>query len=200
MRALGASPYALRRTLLWSAETQVPHITNESGRRTEMVQAQIVRETTRKRLSRAEFLDTLNVGVTLFGIRDVNDHRLQRTLKLINKSDQFNTTGNRWTRDECQTFFRRRGTFWAFEVEDRFTRYGVVGVAIIAADRIEQFVMSCRIIGLDVENAVIFALDDAAEGKLTAAYTATDTNFLCSDLMPNVDLRNMMVPGRSRWS
>ena len=34
--------------------------------------------------------------------------------------------------------------FFAFEVEDKFTSYGLVGVAIVDGSSIEQFVMSCR--------------------------------------------------------
>ena len=61
MRVIGDDPYELRSLLLWAPETQVPYITNESVRRTEMVQAQVQREAARKRLSREEFLQTLEI-------------------------------------------------------------------------------------------------------------------------------------------
>ena len=182
IRLLGADPYQLRRILLWSAETQVAGITAESVRRTEMVQAQVERETMRKRLTRAEFLETLVVSIRLFPITDSADSRFARALELVNKSNQFNTTGTRWTLEECQAAFSRGWVFWAFEVQDRFTRYGVVGVAITGPASIQQFVMSCRVVGLEVEIAVISALLAAMPGTVAAKIEPTDANFLCRDL------------------
>ena len=182
IRLLGSTPYEVRRILLWSAETQVAQITAESARRTEMVQAQVERETTRSRLSRAEFLETLDVRIRLYAITDQTDPRFARALELVNKSNQFNTTGRRWTQDECQAAFGRDTVFWAFEVDDRFTSYGVVGVAIATRSEITQFVMSCRVIGLEVEIAAVGALVEEMVEPVTARFTATDANFLCKDL------------------
>jgi len=71
-------------------------------------------------------------------------------------------------------------------VDDRFTRYGIVGVAIVEGGCFTQFVMSCRVIGLGVETAVIGALvEEMARSRydtVTATYVATDANFLCKDL------------------
>jgi FkbH-like protein len=183
MRVLGSSPYQLRRTLLWSAETQVAYITSESGRRTEMIQAQVEREGARTRLSRAEFLQTLNVRIGLTEVADVADSRFARAFELMNKSNQFNTTGRRWAQEECQALFARGGVLWTFEVEDRFTDYGIVGVVVVVdGSWIEQFVMSCRVVGLEVEIAVIQALMEAMREPVTARLVSTDANFLCRDL------------------
>jgi HAD superfamily phosphatase (TIGR01681 family) len=61
IRVLGSEPYVVRRILLWSPETQVAVITEESSRRTEMVHSQVERESARKRFSKEEFLASLNV-------------------------------------------------------------------------------------------------------------------------------------------
>ncbi len=147
-----------------------------------MVQAQAERETSRSRLTRAEFLDTLQVEVRLFAIADLKDSRFARAFELVNKSNQFNTTGHRWTQDECHDAFARGATFWGFEVDDRFTRYGLVGVAVVDGPDIVQFVMSCRVMGLEVEVAVIAALLEDVRGETTASYRETDANFPCRDL------------------
>ena len=182
IRVLGSEPYQFRRVLLWAPETQVAYITDESSRRTEMIQAQVERETTQGRLTRAEFLDTLGVRMRLFPVGTLNDQRFARALELINKSNQFNTTGRRWTQDECAAAFAAGTQFWAFEVEDRFTHYGIVGVAIKTGNRLDQFVMSCRVVGLEVEIAAIGAIVATASAPATAAYVATDANHLCRDL------------------
>src|SRR6266853_747201 len=96
MRVLGPNPYLWRRILLWSPETQVATVTAESAARTEMVQKQVEREGQRKRLSREDFLGSLEVGASLSEIASTNDARFARALELINKTNQFNTTGKRW--------------------------------------------------------------------------------------------------------
>ncbi len=186
VRVLGAYPYYLRRVLLWSPESQVAFITQESVRRTEMVLAQAQREASRKRMSRREFLASLAIQVGMLEIRSADHPSFARAFELINKTNQFNTTGQRWTRTECAAAFSRGATFHAFEVEDRFTVYGLVGVAVTNAGCIEQFVMSCRVLGLDVEVAAVneVALRLARDGvsRVTARLVETDANQPCRDL------------------
>ena len=181
MRVIGDNPYEVRRLVLWSPELQVAQITSESARRTEMIQAQVERETTRKRMSREEFLASLDVRITLFRISSVSDERFPRAFELVNKSNQFNTTGVRWTQEAMQAAFDSSTVLWCFEVVDRFTEYGTVGVAIVQSTTILQFVMSCRVIGLDVEVAVVGELTRRYSVS-TGCYQATEANGLCRDL------------------
>jgi FkbH-like protein len=184
VRVLEAHPYLIRRILLWSSETQTAGVTEESARRTEMVRAQVEREADSRRMSREEFLASLKVAVRLFEIAGVDDKRFPRALELINKTNQFNTTGRRWTATDCIAAFARGARFHVFEVQDRFTRYGLVGVVVVEAGRIDQFVMSCRVLGLDVEKAVVAALSARLQNgsDLTARLEATEANLPCRDL------------------
>lgn len=182
IRVLGASPYQLRRIMLWSAETQVAKVSDESGRRTNMIQAQVQREDSRKRLSREEFLQTLDVQMRLFAIKSVEDPKFLRAFELINKTNQFNTTGYRWTQDACHQMFAAGHTFWAFEVGDRFTHYGLVGVLIVRDDLIEQTVMSCRVMGLEVELTAVIAVLKTLSPAAGAKVIATESNLPCRDL------------------
>ncbi|HLH93483.1 MAG TPA: HAD-IIIC family phosphatase [Xanthobacteraceae bacterium] len=184
VRVLEAHPYLIRRILLWAPETQVVGLTEESLRRTEMVRAQVEREADRARMSREEFLASLKVTVKMLEIASTEDNRFPRALELINKTNQFNTTGRRWTRADCAAAFARGARFQAFEVQDRFTRYGLVGVVVVEEGRIDQFVMSCRVLGLDVETAVVAALSKRLQNgrDLAARLEATDANLPCRDL------------------
>ena len=103
MRVFGPNPLLWRRILLWSAETQVSSITAESAARTEMVRAQVERERERQRqqMSRQDFLASLSLAVNLIDITDMDHPGFPRVLELINKTNQFNTTGKRWTKQEC---------------------------------------------------------------------------------------------------
>lgn len=155
IRILGEHPYLMRRILLWAPETQVAAITDESGRRSEMIEAQIAREEERQSMSRARFLVELDLSVRPALVGSVEDPGFARAMELVNKSNQFNSSGERWTLDAFAALFARGGTLATFAVADRFTRYGVVAVAIIEGACIRQFVMSCRVIGLEVEAAAI---------------------------------------------
>ena len=78
---------------------------------------------------------------------------------------------------------------FAFEVEDQFASYGLVGVLIVRETEIVQFVMSCRVVGLDVEIAalatVICAIRASGNRPIAAAFAETDANLLCRDLFPS---------------
>jgi len=186
MRVLGPNPYLWRRILLWAPETQVAAITAESAARTEMVQKQVERETQKKRLSREDFLASLEVRASLGEIASTSDARFARALELINKTNQFNTTGKRWTQQELAAFFRDGGRCFVLDVTDRFTAYGIVGVLLVAGNEIAQFVMSCRVVGMDVEIAavagVLQAIAARGASEIRASLVPTSANLLCRDL------------------
>lgn len=186
IRTLGSNPYETRRLLLWAPELQLPFMTNESLRRTEMVQAQVQREVVRKQLTRAEFLASLQLKVRLFKLDGENDKALPRVLELINKTNQFNTTGRRWKVEELLGSQHSENLIYAFEVEDRFSRYGLVGVVVIRGNEIEQVVMSCRTVGLDAEVAAMSKIESGLLqnefSELRARTIETESNFLSRDL------------------
>jgi FkbH-like protein len=186
IRVLGDEPFVLRQILLWSAETQVPFITEESSRRTAMIHSQVEREASRSRLSREDFLASLNVRITVFVTNSIEDPKFQRAFELINKTNQFNTTGRRLTLNACTEAFAQGMVFHAFEVEDIYTHYGLVGVAVVRTHCIEQFVMSCRVLGLGVETQVMKrvcdALRDNGAQEVTGVVRHTEANRLSQDL------------------
>jgi FkbH-like protein len=186
LRVLGGTPLTWRRILLWSPETQVPTVTAESVNKTEMVRAQVVREEKRQVLSREEFLASLNVHMTLFEIGDAAHARFPRVLELINKTNQFNTTGRRWSREDCVAAFATGTAFYAFEVSDQYTEYGLVGVLIVSGSRIAQFVMSCRIMGLEAEVAAIALISEIVRAgeaaEIVADMIETERNLPCRDV------------------
>jgi FkbH-like protein len=186
IRTFGSNPLVWRRILLWSPETQVATITSESASRTEMIQAQITREEHRQRLSRDEFLKSLDLKLNLFEIDGVAHRAFPRVLELINKTNQFNTTGKRWTEQECMAAFAAGCRFLAFEVEDRFTAYGLVGVIVVKGACIAQFVMSCRVAGMDVEIAAVAEvarlLGREGQNTVWGSMVETPLNLLCRDL------------------
>jgi FkbH-like protein len=158
IRVLGANPFVVRRVLLWSAETQVPYLTDESVRREAMLKGQIQRDVERTGTDRDTFLRNRGVTVRLSPIEGPDDPALGRCIELVNKTNQFNTTGARWTLEEVRAYLGAGHELWHFRVSDKYVDYGLVGVIFVAGNAIAQMAMSCRVLGMDVEIAVVARL------------------------------------------
>jgi FkbH-like protein len=186
IRVIGANPFLTRRILLWSAETQIASRTDETLRREEMLNRQIQREETRAALPREAFLARLETRLDLFELTNVKDPGFARASELVNKTNQFNTTGVRWSVEDYLTFWRGRGRVFAFTVRDRFAEYGLVGVIMTMGSEIVQMVMSCRVLGMDIELAAVEAVVELMrqDGVATVrvALKPTPSNGPCRDL------------------
>ncbi|HTZ72081.1 MAG TPA: GSCFA domain-containing protein [Acetobacteraceae bacterium] len=158
IRVLGRNPFTMRRVLLLAPEMQAVVVSEESARRTAMAQAQVQRETERTQFSQEDFLRQQEVHVSLRRIGSATEKGFARALELINKTNQFNTSGKRWTVQELEKFLSDDGTLFVYEVADRYTPYGLVGAVLVDFDTIIQWVMSCRVIGMAAERAVLHAL------------------------------------------
>jgi len=152
MRVIGRYYQYTRSILLWSAETQSAIITDESSRRTEMTQAQVQRETLRQFASETDFLATLQVRMHVFEIDSPGHPGFPRALELINKTNQWNATGRRVDHTQLSTHLQEGARLFGMSVADRFTQYGDIGYLLCDGDQVPVFVMSCRVIGLQVES------------------------------------------------
>lgn len=185
MRVLGSDPFVVRRILLWSPETQVPMRSNESKHRADMLKSQIGRESQKAAMSRSDFLASLNSNITIWEISDSSHPSFTRAHELVNKTNQFNTNGNRWSFEECENFFLTSGKIFAFSVVDKYTSYGTVGVVFVRQNVIVQFVMSCRVLGMEVEVAALAKITELMrieKFEIHASIIETESNTPCRNL------------------
>jgi FkbH-like protein len=187
MRVMDAPLACWRRVLLWSAETQQAAITEESIARTDMIQAQIKRDEISSSMDRHTFLNSLNLKITVYRVCDSGDIRFSRCFELLNKTNQFNTTGIRWTPAEIGRFFSNNGYIIAVDAADKYVNYGIVGVLMIGdGNRISQFVLSCRVFGMEVEHACIMVARRYIENNkfdtVEASLVETSKNKLCLNI------------------
>jgi FkbH-like protein len=186
VRVLGKHLYYLKRVLLWSAETQQRAISAESAHRTEMMHAQSRRDSVRKELSQEEFLQALNLRASIARVSSTSDLHMSRALELFNKTNQFNTTGERYTLAQCHERFVAGYELYVGTAEDRFTRYGLVTAAWMLRNCIDHVVMSCRALGLGLEDALLAYLTtrlaDPRSGILLARLQPTDANLACREI------------------
>jgi FkbH-like protein len=183
VRVLGKHLYYLKRVLLWAAETQPRVITQESGRKTEMMQAQLQRESVRRAVPHDEFLRTLELRASISVVRSTTDLQMSRALELLNKTNQFNTTGARYTLEQCHQRFIAGYQLYVISAEDRFTQYGLIGAAWVLQNRVDHMVMSCRALGLGLENAFLGylanRLTEEKDGIILGELQPTEANMAC---------------------
>jgi len=124
-------------------------------------------------------------------------------LELFNKTNQFNTTGERYTLEQCHRRLLAGQTIYVIQAADRFTQYGLIGAAWVEQNCVNHVVMSCRALGLGIEDTLLahIARQLAAQspGIITARLQPTATNAACHSFFRRngfVQLPNNPV----RWS
>jgi FkbH-like protein len=157
-------------------------------RRTEMVSRQIEREHLKRNVTREEFLLSLKVRIRTFQIESAEDSRFARSLELLNKTNQFNTTGRRWTHSDAVNSMSQEVSWFCFACEDTFTDYGIISVVLVSNERIEQMVLSCRVFGFDVERAILSALfsTGAIGPELRMGFTPTEKNHVALQMLKDI--------------
>ena len=164
-----------------------------------MVQAQIGRDQARSAIRHEGFLRTLGLRMRITEIHAVQDTHFTRALELINKTNQFNTTRRRLTHEACMELLAAGSVLYVFQLQERFSKYGLTAVAIVDRWHIAQFVMSCHLLGLGAEAALIahIAAQAGASGSrlLNGDYIATNLNALARDLFA----RNGFIERDGAW-
>jgi FkbH-like protein len=184
IRTMGQNPYLTKSILLRAPETQIVKLTHEGNRREDMIRQQIHRESDRTVLSREDFLASLQAKVEFTFITDFGSEKMPRCLELINKTNQFNTTGQRWKSEEIKDFITHGGELVCLSFTDKYTDYGIIGVILIKGSEIVQYVMSCRVLGLGVEQSALSATAQRIRATdphadITATMIETADNLAC---------------------
>ncbi len=96
------------------------------------------------------------------GLRAFDEANLARVVQLINKTNQFNLTTQRTTTAECQSWMARPDCYTQFmRLQDKFGDNGITGVLVAFQEeeifRIHTWLISCRVLGRRVEDAMLHA-------------------------------------------
>lgn len=187
IRAIGGNPFVTRRILLWSAETQRSVLTDESINRETSYRGIVARNAEMALMDRESFLQSLQIRIKIDRISDLDSPLLPRVLELANKTTQFNTTGLKWTPSELTDFIENHGSIFIFSVQDKFADYGLVGAVFVSESVVRQFVMSCRVLGNDVEVDALKQILELVrdEDKTQSIYgeiIPTEANGPCRDI------------------
>ncbi len=161
-------------------------VTSEDSNRTSMYVAERNRRDTRATVgSMDEWLKSLEVVVTVEPLSEVN---LPRTAQLLNKTNQFNLHTRRLSERELLSWSSEADNeVWVLRVADRFGDSGLTGIVSLslASDTatVEDFVLSCRVMGKKVEETMLHVLVTRAgkrgAGSVEAVYLPTPKNVPC---------------------
>ncbi len=100
-----------------------------------------------------------------------------RAVQLINKTNQFNANGRRWTDDEVGEVIDRGGRLFGASLSDRTGSHGEILSCLVGTDGvIEAFVMSCRVFQRRVEFAFLGALADRGVRPNAVRFAETERN------------------------
>jgi FkbH-like protein len=144
--------------LLYNSSTQAVTISEEAKNKTELVRAIEKRQTDESSMSRDEFLISLNLRVGLEKLGYNDSAQRSRCLELINKTNQFNTTGKKLTEAEFESLLSSANDIYYATASDKFGNHGIISVAIFQNGTITQMVLSCRVFGLGIEDFMIASI------------------------------------------
>ena len=166
-------------------------VTAEDLARTRQYQTEAQRQGLRAQSgSVEEYLRSLEMTLT---IAPADPLGIPRIAQLTQKTNQFNLTGRRYSEAEIHGLAKDAdAAVYSAHLEDRFDSSGIIAVAIVryVGDRatVDAFLMSCRVIGRGVEDALLAHLATEARQRgcrwLAGEYRATKKNAMTADFYP----------------
>lgn len=152
-----------------------PAITAEDRARGAMYVAERDRQAARRSLPTVgEWLATLELRVSIERLRPAT---LSRATQLLNKTNQMNLSGRRLTESELDAWASQpEHALWTVAVADRFGDAGLtglIGVRVNGARAVlEDFVLSCRVFGRQVEEVMLHVATDHAARANAGSFEA----------------------------
>jgi len=118
-----------------------------------------------------------------------------RVTQLINKTNQFNLTTPRYSQEEIQSR-TASSKYWCrwYRLRDRFADHGLIGILIAQISgkqwSIDTWLMSCRVIGREVESFMlrdlVLSAQEFGAQQIVARYVPTAKNGLVAQLLPRL--------------
>lgn len=161
-------------------------ITKEDAVKADMYKQQFKREESKYNSSSIEdYLASLQMEIYI----DINNTtQTARISQLSQKTNQFNLTTKRYTESQIEAFLSDENIdVISLSVKDKFGDNGLTGVCIVKKTDsaegfavIESLLMSCRVIGRNIEtaflNSIILWLKSAGTQQIEASFFATQKN------------------------
>lgn len=121
-----------------------------------------------------QFLQSLGMRLT---VTDRSRGDRARAVQLLNKTNQFNMNGKRFTDEEVGAILDDGGRLITASLKDRTGGHGEIAMLLVdKAGVVQAFVMSCRVFGRKVEHALLSWILENVTPTLTLDYRKTERN------------------------
>lgn len=128
-----------------------------------------------------DFIRSLDIHID---IAKANEFNVPRIAQMTQKTNQFNLTTHRYTEADINAFIDKGADIYCISVSDKFGDNGITGEIIVTADdevaEIDTLLLSCRILGKDIEKAfvktILNILFDKGIRTVKAKYIITPKN------------------------
>ena len=125
----------------------------------------------------------------------MNSDNFERTHQLFNKTNQFNTTTTRYSKEQLSEWMTAPD-YQVLHVrsKDKYSKEyeGVAALVIVRQDDrwvIDNFVMSCRVMGRDIEHAILSKLiilaSESSQNAVVGRFIASSKNMPVRELYKN---------------
>jgi len=194
---LSDDPSSYASTIENIIDFSVLKITKEDKNRGKMYFRQkIINELEESTPDLQSFLSQLDLKII---IKEVDEFTLPRVSQLILKTNQFNLTTKRYQELDIKEMIQDPNFIvGCAQVEDKFGDNGITGVFIIKKESkeewiIDTFLMSCRIMGRDIEKGIMtFIKNKARESDvkiIKADFLHTKKNKPIENFLPNSEFK-----------
>ena len=170
--------------------TQRLRVEADDLRRAQSLRANAKRQRLRRAAPDLEtFIRSLDITLV---IERQNRAAIPRVSQLTQRTNQFNLTTKRYSPGDIEHLMDN-GFVYCMRMEDRFSDYGIVGVAIVTdagtdSWEIDSFMLSCRAFGRRIESELLATVLADAGGLgikvVWARYVATAKNGMSRDFFP----------------
>jgi len=162
-------------------------LTNEDLAKTEQYKANARRANEQtKYADLTDFIRSLDIHIDIV---KANEFNIPRIAQMTQKTNQFNLTTHRYTEADINSFIANGDDVYCISVSDKFGDNGITGEIIIKHKgdeaEIDTLLLSCRILGKDIEKAfvktILNLLSQKGTVKVKAKYIPTAKNAQVAD-------------------
>jgi len=143
---------------LWFEHCRPLRILDEDRKKTQMYRNEAKRkQDLSQSLNLDDYIAKLEMQVDIHRMRP---EEIERVTQLINKTNQFNVTTNRYTKAEIEEIANARDkAIYVTSSSDKYGEHGLISVIVLVENngsvRIDSFLMSCRVMGRRLEDVIM---------------------------------------------
>lgn len=171
-------------------------ITEEDKKRTQLYSDEQNRtESKNSFLTVEEWLKSIDIQVQC---SKVNSNNFQRTLQLINKTNQMNLQSHRYSENEFQMRLDdHQISYYTISVKDNFGDAGLTGVIGLFSENdtllVTDFLLSCRVMGRKIEDVMLTIINEIAvkenKNNIIIKFINTEKNIPCQTFFEKTELK-----------